>query len=82
MANAFKLLPSLEKLQPMHPTSLIIVGSLHAFKTAAQFLSALAEKFQFRRKTRPARWSILAWGLWDGLRTGVLETVRWISKSL
>jgi hypothetical protein len=31
-------------------TSLIIVGRLHAFKTAAQFLSALAEKFQLRRK--------------------------------
>ena len=26
--------------------------------------------------------SILAWGLWDGLRTGVLATVRWLSKSL
>jgi hypothetical protein len=36
-------------------TSLIIVGRLHAFKTAAQFLSALAEKFQLRRKSRPAR---------------------------
>jgi hypothetical protein len=35
-------------------TSLIIVVRLHAFKTAAQFLSALAEKFQLRRK---ARWA-------------------------
>ena len=63
-------------------TSLIIVVRLHAFKTAAQFLSALAEKFQLRRKARRARWSILAWGLWDGLRTGVLATVRLLSKSL
>ena len=36
-------------------TSLIIVVRLHAFKTAAQFLSALAEKFQLRRKARRAR---------------------------
>ena len=27
------------------------------------------------------RWSILTWGLWDGLSTGVLETVRLLSKS-
>ncbi len=27
-------------------------------------------------------WSILGWGLWDGLRTGVLETVCLLSKSL
>jgi hypothetical protein len=27
-------------------------------------------------------WSILAWGLWDGLRTGVLATVCLLSKSL
>ena len=33
-------------------TSLIIVVRLHAFKTAAQLLSALAQKFQLRRKAR------------------------------
>jgi hypothetical protein len=37
-------------------TSLIIVVRLHAFKTAAQLLSALAQKFQLRRKVRRARW--------------------------
>ena len=42
-------------------TSLIIVVRLHAFKTAAQFLSALAQKFQLRRKARRTRWSILDW---------------------
>jgi len=31
---------------------------------------------------KAGRWSILAWGLWDGLRTGVLATVRLLSKSL
>jgi hypothetical protein len=31
-------------------TSLIIVVRLHAFKTAAHFLSALAENFQLHRK--------------------------------
>jgi hypothetical protein len=35
-------------------TSLIIVVRLHAFKTASQFLSALSEKFQLRRKARRA----------------------------
>ena len=52
-------------------TSLIIVGRLHAFKTTVQFLSALAEKFQVRRKARPDHWSILTWGLWDGLRSSL-----------
>ena len=56
-------------------TSLIIVVRLHAFKTAAQLLSALAQKFQLRRKARRSRWSILDWGLWDGLLNGVLEIV-------
>ncbi len=56
-------------------TSLIIVVRLHAFKTTAQLLSALAQKFQLRRKARRVHWSILDWGLWDGLRTGVLEIV-------
>ena len=36
-------------------------------QNTAQFLSALTEKFQLRRKARPARWSIFFWGLWDGL---------------
>jgi len=27
-------------------------------------------------------WSILAWEFWDGLRTGVLETPHFLSKSL
>ena len=54
-------------------TLLIIVVRLHAFKTAAPFLSALANMFQLRRKARRVR--ILDWGLWDGLRTGVLEIV-------
>ena len=56
-------------------TSLIIVVRLHAFKTAALLRSALAKMFQLRRKVRRARWSILAWGLWDGWRTGVLKIV-------
>ena len=56
-------------------TSLIIVVRLHVFKTAAQLLSALEEKFQLHRKARRVNWSILDWGLWDGLRTGVLEIV-------
>ena len=43
-------------------TSLIIVVRLHAFKTAAQLLSALAQKFQLCRKATRARWSILDWG--------------------
>jgi hypothetical protein len=57
-------------------TSLIIVVRLHAFKNSVQFLSALAEKFQLHRKARRDLWIILVWDLWDGLRTGVLETVR------
>ena len=63
-------------------TSLIIVVRLHTFKTIAQFLSALAQKFQLLRKTSRDHWNILVWALWDGLRTGVLETVRLLSKSL
>ena len=54
-------------------TSLIIVVRLHAFKNGALLRSALAKTFQLHRKVRRARWSILAWGLWDGLRTGVAE---------
>ena len=56
-------------------TSLIIVVILHVFKTTDQLLSALTQKFQLHRKARRARWSILDWGLWDGLCTGVLENV-------
>ena len=46
----------------------------------SQLLSALAQKFQLRRKARRARSSILDWGLWDGLLTGVLEIVLLLSK--
>ncbi len=63
-------------------TSLIIVVRLHAFKNDDLFLSVLAKTFQLHRKVRRARWSILAWNLWDGLRTGVLEIVLLLSKSL
>jgi hypothetical protein len=63
-------------------TSLIIVVRLDAFKTAALLRSALAQMFQLHGKVRRSRWSILAWGLWDGLSTGVLEIVLLLSKSL
>ena len=46
----------------------------------SQLLSALAQKFQLRRRARRARSSILDWGLWDGLLTGVLEIVLLMSK--
>ena len=34
------------------------------------------------QKGQRTRWSILTWGLWDGLRTGVLENVLLLSKTL
>ena len=55
--------------------SLIIVVRLHVFKSTVQLLSVLLQKFQLHRKASRVRWSILDWGFWDGLCTGVLEIV-------
>jgi hypothetical protein len=75
--------PAQKELQELQwVTSLIIVVRLYAFKNGALLRSALAKTFQLHRKVRWTRWSILTWVLWDGLRTGVLEIVLLLSKSL